>query len=200
MFRRSKSTETLVLDEPAPVPAGVAAGKKGRPTPTRKEAEAARKARAKVPVSRKEQMAAAKLARAETSSQVRKALKNGDERYLPARDKGPVKRFVRDFVDARFSFIELVVPLMIFTLVLGLSGNPDLASIGSTVQLGIMLLVVLDALFLRFRLRGEIKRRFGDEALKGTTYYALLRAMQMRFMRLPKPQVKIGAELPATYR
>ena len=32
----------------------------------------------------------------------REALANGDERYLPARDKGPVRRFVRDYVDSRF--------------------------------------------------------------------------------------------------
>ena len=31
-----------------------------------------------------------------------------------------------------------------------------------------------------------------EEPLKGTTVYALMRVLQPRFMRLPKPQVKIG--------
>ena len=35
---------------------------------------------------------------------------------------------------------------------------------------------------------------------KGTTYYAVMRSLQMKFMRLPKPQVKIGQELPEHYR
>ena len=53
---------------------------------------------------------------------------------------------------------------------------------------------------LRFRLRRELARRFPDEGLKGTTYYAVMRSLQMRFMRLPKPQVKIGQQLPEHYR
>ena len=54
---------------------------------------------------------------------MRQAMKTGDERYLPARDRGPVRRFIRDFVDLRFSFIELMVPLLIVSMVLGYSGS-----------------------------------------------------------------------------
>ncbi len=53
---------------------------------------------------------------------------------------------------------------------------------------------------LRFRLRRQLAARFPDEPVKGTTYYAVTRAMQMKFMRLPKPKVKIGQELPEHYR
>ena len=52
-------------------------------------------------------------------------MKAGEERYLLARDKGPVRRFIRDFVDSRFSFIELMIPLLIVTMVMGYSGQPD---------------------------------------------------------------------------
>ena len=127
-------------------------------------------------------------------------MKSGDERYFLARDKGPVRRFIRDFVDSRFSFIELMIPLLIVTMVLGYSGNPTLASIGNTILLGTMLLVVVDMLFMRRRLRRELARRFPDESTKGTTYYAVMRSLQMKFMRLPKAQVKIGQKLPEHYR
>ena len=60
--------------------------------------------------------------------------------------------------------------------------------------------MVVDILVLRFRLRRELARRFPDEPPKGTTYYALMRALQMRFMRMPKSQVKIGQKLPEHYR
>ena len=50
-------------------------------------------------------------------------MRNGEEKYLLARDKGPVRRFIRDFVDSRFSFIELIIPLLVVTMVLGYSGN-----------------------------------------------------------------------------
>ena len=53
---------------------------------------------------------------------------------------------------------------------------------------------------MRRRLRRELRRRFPDENLKGTTYYAIMRSLQMKFMRLPKAKVKIGQELPEHYR
>ncbi|WP_426244094.1 DUF3043 domain-containing protein [Nocardioides sp. LHG3406-4] len=201
MFRRSK---------PEPVPAGSASpggsddaaarGRKGRPTPTRKEAEAAARARAKTPRTRKEMAAAQRAARSESSQKMRAAMKGGDDRYLPNRDKGPERRFIRDLVDARFSLIELMIPLMLATLVLGYSNNAYLASIGNVVLLGTLLLVVIDIIFLRLRLRRELTRRFPGSPTNGTTYYAVMRALQMKFMRLPKAQVKIGQELPEHYR
>ena len=49
-------------------------------------------------------------------------------------------------------------------------------------------------------MRREITRRFPDAPLKGTTYYAVMRSLQMKFMRLPKAQVRIGQQLPEHYR
>jgi hypothetical protein len=194
LFRRSKSETTT------PETAVTKVGGKGRPTPTRREAEAAAKARAKVPRTRKEQAAAQRAARSESSQSVRQAMKSGDERYYPARDRGPERRFIRDYVDSRFSLIELVIPLLLVTMVLGYSGNDMLRNIGNTVLLATVLLVLLDMVVLRFRVRREISRRFPDSPTKGLTYYAITRALQMKFMRLPKSRVKIGQTLPEDYR
>ena len=195
MFRRTKSeTET------SPAETTTKAGGKGRPTPTRREAEAAARARAKVPRTRKEIAKAQRAARVESSQRVRSAMKSGDERYFLARDKGPVRSFIRDFVDSRFSFIELMIPLLILVMVLGYSGNSSLANMGNTILLGTMLLVVVDMLLMRRRLSRELARRFPDESTKGTTYYAVMRSLQMKFMRLPKAKVKIGQQLPEHYR
>ncbi|MBZ5736727.1 DUF3043 domain-containing protein [Nocardioides mangrovi] len=194
MFRRNKSetvTSTAVTDK---------VGGKGRPTPTRKEAEAAAKARAKVPRTRKEQAAASRVQRSESSKTVRQAMKDGDERYYPARDRGPVRRFVRDFIDCRFSLIELVIPLLLVTMLLGYSGNATLRAWGNTLLLVTVLAVVGDMIWLRFRLRRELARRFPDQSTKGLTYYAITRALQMKFMRLPKAQVRIGQQLPEQYK
>lgn len=193
MFRRSKS-------EPALEPTVAKVGGKGRPTPTRKEAEAAAKARAKTPRTRKELAAAQRASRSESSKTIRQAMRDGDERYFPTRDKGPVRRFVRDFVDSRFSLIELVIPLLILTMIFGYSGNATLRSLGNTLLLVLVLVVVSDMFLLRFRLKRELKRRFPEEPTKGVTYYALTRAMQMKFMRLPKSQVRIGQTLGDDYR
>ena len=193
MFRRSKSETTA---EPTVV---AKPGGKGRPTPTRKEAEAAARARAKAAAGRSG-ASSQRAARAESSKRVRQAMKEGDERYYPARDRGPQRRFVRDFVDSRFSPIELVIPLLLVTMVLGYSGNAGLASIGNTVLLVALLLVAMDMVLLRFRLHRELVRRFPGQSYKGLTYYAITRGIQMKFMRLPKSQVRIGQRLPDNYR
>ncbi|HEY0950899.1 DUF3043 domain-containing protein, partial [Nocardioides sp.] len=167
---------------------------------TRREAEAAARARAKAPRTRKEQLAAQRAARTESSKSVRQAMKSGDERYYPARDRGPERRFLRDFVDSRFSLIELVIPLLLVTMILGYSGNSQLAQIGNTMLMVTVLLVLLDMVVLRFRVRREYARRFPASPTKGVSYYAITRALQMKFMRLPKAQVKIGQRLPEHYR
>jgi len=193
LFRRSKSdTETVTAE-------ATKADGKGRPTPSRKEAEAAAKARAKAPRTRKEQMAAQRLAKSESSAKVRAGMKSGDERYLLPRDKGPVRRFIRDYVDSRLSFVELLIPLLIVTMILGYSGSETMRSIGNTILLGTVLLVVVDMITLRMRLRRQLAERFPGEPTKGLTYYAITRALQMKFMRLPKARVKIGQKLPDDY-
>ena len=194
MFRRDKSEAS------AEAAAQLKEGGKGRPTPKRREAEAAARQRAKVPRTRKEQSRQQRLARTESSKKVRAAMKSGDERYFLARDQGPVRRFIRDFVDSRFGIIELMIPLLILTMILGYSGSGRLAGIGNTILFGTLVLVVLDLVMMRLRLRKQLAARFPDEPTKGTTYYAITRSMQMKFMRLPKAQVKIGAQLPDNYR
>ena len=194
LFRRTKQST-------APGPAvSDKVGGKGRPTPSRKEAEAAAKARAKAPRSRREQMAAQRAARGESGRRVREGMKAGEERYLPARDRGPVRRFTRDFVDSRFSFIELMVPMLVLSMIMGYSGNPTLVRASNMVLLATVMLIIVDLFTLRFRLRREVDRRFPDAPRKGLTLYASMRAMQMKFMRLPKSKVKIGQKLPETYR
>jgi hypothetical protein len=194
LFRRTKSSpeETVVLPKP---------GGKGRPTPSRKEAEAAARERAKLPRDRKALARRQRELRSESSRQVRQAMRTGDEKHLPPRDQGPVKRFVRDFVDSRIGFSELLAPLLIVIMVLGYgaAGSAGMA-LANSLWMTTILLVAADLVVLRFRLRRELARRFPDEDVKGTTYYAVARALQMKFMRLPKSKVKIGQELPEHYR
>ncbi|MEI2712709.1 MAG: DUF3043 domain-containing protein [Nocardioides sp.] len=175
-------------------------GGKGRPTPTRREAEAAAKARAKVPRTRKEISEANKRARQESNAKAREAMRGGDERYLPARDRGPMRRFIRDWVDHKLMFLELLIPGLLISMVFGYSGRPNLVSIGSSITFGLLLLGIVDIVLTRIRLRRELAQRFPGESTRGAIYYAVMRGMQVRFLRLPKRQVTIGQPLPDRYR
>jgi hypothetical protein len=197
LFRRTKPDTAVDAGDPTTDPA---AQKKGRPTPTRKEAEAAAKARAKVPRTRKEMAAARKVSRSESSTQMRQAMRTGDTRYLPARDQGPVRHFIRDYVDSHFSLIELLIPLMLVVLILGWTGSSTVTTFANLSMLAVFVLIIIDLVRLRFRLGREMATRFPESSIKGNTYYAVARSLQMRFMRLPKTQVKIGQQLPERYR
>ena len=162
---------------------------KGRPTPSRKEAEAAARARAKgAPTSKKE----ARARRSEQMARMREAMRTGDERYLPARDKGKVRRFIRDYIDSRLSMAEFLLPLLVVILIAQSVGGQSGARLSIGLWVATIVLVGLDTIYLVFMLRRTLRKRFPDETMSGTTYYALVRAMQIRFLRQPKPQVKLG--------
>lgn len=194
MFKRTKSEATT-----ATTAQPVKEGGKGRPTPKRKEAEAAAKARAKTPRTKRELALAQRQQRSSATQRARQAMRTGDERYLPPRDKGPVKRFVRDFIDARFSIVELLIPLLVVSLVLGYVPNAALRNASAYIMMITLLFVIIDLAFVVVRLRRQLHRRFPGESLSGTTFYAVTRSMQMRFMRLPKARVKVGQTLPEDY-
>jgi Protein of unknown function (DUF3043) len=187
VFRRTSKTESPQPDISAKGP-----GAKGRPTPTRKEAEAAARARAKTTMDKKTAQKVLRERRTESNSKVREAMRTGDERYLPARDKGPVKRFIRDYVDARLSIAEFLLPVLIAIMVLQYSSNARMIQIGSALMTTTLLVVAVDTSWLLFRIKRAIRAKYPDESLKGTTFYTVMRVLQLRFMRMPKPQVKIG--------
>jgi hypothetical protein len=121
----------------------------------------------------------------------------GEEAYLLPRDKGPVRRYVRDLVDSRGNLLGLFMPLA-FVLVLVSFGAPP--KIAASVSLGMMVLVVImviDAVFVARRINKAVDLKFPDNTESGWKlgFYAASRATQIRRMRAPKPQVKRGDDV-----
>lgn len=165
---------------------------KGRPTPKRSEAQGQRRTLAKPASNRKEAAKRAREARRKEMAQQREAMMTGDERYLPYRDKGPVRRYVRDFVDAKWCVAEFFMPVAIVILVLSMVNAGALQAYVLLVWMALILLIVLDSAMTVVRLRKRLRERFPDENRKGAVAYALMRTLQIRKMRLPKPQVARG--------
>lgn len=132
---------------------------------------------------------------------VRQGLEAGDERYLPARDKGPQRRFVRDFVDARYTVGEFMIPLM-FSVIIATFLPQYNATDGSQVGIqltviiamyGFFLVGILDAIVFGRKLVRVMSAKFGEGNLeKGHRWYAATRAFQFRPLRVPKPRVMRG--------
>ncbi|WP_326697123.1 DUF3043 domain-containing protein [Streptomyces sp. NBC_01754] len=166
---------------------------KGRPTPKRSEAQTQRRrASSGAPLDRKAAMKRQREARRADLARQREALASGDERYLPPRDKGPVRRFVRDFVDSRFSVAEYFLPLAVLILVLSVIQVRNIQSLSLLLWLAVIALIVVDSIGLAFRLKRQLAQRFPDLPRRGAVAYGLMRTLQMRRLRLPKPQVKRG--------
>lgn len=164
---------------------------KAAPTPTRKEQEAARK-RPLVPTDRK---LAAKQSRGQMATERERArvgMMNGEEKYLPFRDKGPQKKYVRDYVDARFSVGEILLP-MLALVILSYFLPLEYQQYALYAAYALILVVVGDAVLLGFRLVRKLGDKFGKDRVEKVRWYAFMRAIQMRPLRTPKPQVKRGA-------
>ena len=166
--------------------------KKGRPTPKRKEAEAARKVSSLAPASTKAEKQRAKDAAKSARVAQRAAYMRGDESALPLRDKGPVKKFVRNYVDARRSIGEYFLPVIFIVLFLTLIPSP-IFQIGSiAIMYTVLLVSVIDGFLLTRKLKSEVSVKFPEAQIKGIGMYGWLRSTQMRRMRTPKPSIKAG--------
>ncbi|MGX5695345.1 DUF3043 domain-containing protein [Agromyces soli] len=165
-------------------------GGKGAPTPSRAAQEAARK-RPLVPTDRKEAAKQARSQAAEARERARIGMAMGDEKYLPARDRGPQKKFVRDYVDARFSIGEVLIPVMFLVIVMTFIPSAQVQAISILVLWAFFAVAVLDVVILGFVLTKKLRAKYGDKAEK-VRWYAAMRALQLRPLRLPKPQVKRG--------
>ncbi|MFI0942247.1 DUF3043 domain-containing protein [Streptomyces sp. NPDC021020] len=166
---------------------------KGRPTPKRSEAQSGRRKALNTPTDRKSQVKAAREARRQDLAKRREALANGDERNLPAAHQGPVRKFTRDYVDSRYRVAEFFLPMAILILIGSLL--PALQNLSLILWLLVIVLIVIDSVITAISLRRRLAERFPDQNTKRAVSYGLMRTLQMRRMRLPKPQVARGAKL-----
>ncbi|MGW3109440.1 DUF3043 domain-containing protein [Streptomyces sp. NPDC001100] len=197
MFRsRAKEEKAATADQASPTDSKQPRdpqAPKGRPTPKRSEAQTQRRSVANTTLTRKD---ASKRQRDERRVQLekqRQALSGrGNERDLPLRDRGPIRKFARDYIDSRFNVAEFFLPMAVVILVLSVVQVPALQNIALLLWLVIIILILVDTFLNVFRIRKQLAERFPGQDTKGTVWYSLMRSLQMRRLRLPKPQVKRG--------
>ena len=197
MFGRKQQAEPEPPASPSVDPSDPTAPK-GRPTPSRKEAEAARKNQLKIPKDPKQARKAARERDREERQRSRAMMMAGDERYLPARDRGPGKAFTRDFVDSRFTLAEFFIFVAVGVLALGFIPNREIQPYISFAFFAFTAVIAIDTIILLVQLNRRAKAQLPDpNDRKGITFYAALRSLQLRRLRLPPPRVRRGgAPLP----
>ena len=196
VFRRNSSQQVADATPADAVPAESATPGKGRATPSRKEAEAARKLRlGALPADPKERKRAMREANRAGYDRSRQALRSGDERNYPARDQGPAKAFVRDYVDGRLRLLELLMPLVILCWATLLMHNTKIYIYSSFVMEIVVVIGIVLGVLLSQRIKKAVAGEFGPGEARGTGFYAFSRAVMPRPLRQPKPRVTMrGAQ------
>lgn len=163
---------------------------KGHATPKRKDAQAKRVVNSLAPATNKAERNQQKNVVREARAQTRAAYMRGEENALPTRDRGPVRRFVRDMVDSRRSVGEYFLPLLFVVLVI--SRIPKLQVVSVLLMYFIMLSAIVDWFLLTRKIKKEVVARFPDAPTRGLGMYAWTRSTQLRRLRAPKPQMNPG--------
>ncbi len=131
--------------------------------------------------------------------EVQKRMAAGDERYLLPRDKGEVRRYVRDWVDSRAFLNEFVMPLALILMVVLFVGtsNPAFANISSIVSMAVIVVFAVEGFWLARKCNNAVRVKFPGttEAGWGLGFYAYSRASQFRKWRTPKPRVERGSKI-----
>jgi Protein of unknown function (DUF3043) len=196
VFGRRSATDAAEAKAEAERAELEAAQGKGRATPKRKEAEAARKKRLTPPRTRKEANALHKQRVREQRGKQREAMAGGgDDRYLPARDQGPVKKLIRDYVDSHRTIGEFLIPVFLIMFVLAVVLSPFTQYIGTFAWLTVLVVLGLDSVRILRGVKKVVSDRFGAAETRGITMYALMRSWQMRRLRLPKATVRPGDQV-----
>lgn len=192
--------------------------KKGRPTPKRNEVEreqGVRREAYEAPTTPAEARKRKKELKASMSKQEYKAMKQrerdqaarerrrvnermmaGDEKYLMDRDKGPERKFVRDWVDAHRYLMNLFLPMTLIVIVLMIIGvkNPQVANLASIIMMVIFLIMIGEGVWLSRKLNRMVRERFPEttQGKFGLGMYAFTRATMIRRLRTPAPQKQLG--------
>ena len=181
-------------DGPADVrqPRSAAEAAKGRPTPKRSVAERGRRqpitgSRPAAPRTPEEK------ARARTD-RTRKAaaMQRGEDWALNPRDRGAAKALTRDFIDSKRRPTEYFIYVVLVLFAAVFIRNKATQALVSPLIIVLCFGLLIQGQFIKLQLRKLLEERLPGTPIKGLTFYATMRALQIRRLRVPAPRVKPG--------
>jgi hypothetical protein len=174
----------------------VKASGKGRPTPKRTEAQGRRTGPPPPPpTTRKEAYKRMRAQQATRRVESRQGAARGDDSYLPARDRGPVRKLVRDVVDTRRNVGSFFLVIAGVALIGTVVPNLAVRSYASFLLFAFFLLLIVDSVVLSRRINRAVTERFPDAPKRGLSWYGISRSTMIRRWRFPKPDVAPDADV-----
>jgi Protein of unknown function (DUF3043) len=120
------------------------------------------------------------------------AMRRGEDWALGPRDRGPIRKLARDYVDSHRRPSEYYMYVLLLLLVALLSRSATLNTYVSPLVLVLIAVVVVDAYLVRRALYKLAAERYPGESTHGMTTYAVMRMLQIRRFRMPAPRLKPG--------
>jgi hypothetical protein len=129
--------------------------------------------------------------------EARAAAARGDGNYLPARDRGPVRKYVRDIVDSRRNIGSFFLVIAVVALVGTIAPSPLVKNYASLLLFGFFLVMIVDSVILSRRIKRKVAERFpqGAQGGRSLAWYGISRSTMIRRWRFPKPDVALGADV-----
>ena len=179
---QQSSDKSVSEPEPVVTTPGRPAGK-GAPTPTRKEAEAARRQRITPVLTKKERKVRERQIASTARNKAMGELENRPERQL-----------LRDHVDNRWNVGEFMLPVMLLFLALSLTANmfPTLVVVATAGTWGLLLSVVLDGFLMWRSFKKILAERVPRASTRGLAMYMFNRSIMLRRFRRPAPRIARG--------
>jgi hypothetical protein len=199
------SRKPAVAAPATPEPTGPVLGK-GTPTPRRRDKEPRRGPVGPPPKTQREALKRAKTTGKSMTKEERKVaaasrrerMMRGDDAAVLPRDRGPVRRFVRDLVDARRYLAGLLLTGLVVSCLLS-TVSPAVQVYAMLVMFVALLASIADSVILGRQVSRRVQQKFpkGDPtgiSTKGFSlgYYAFNRAMLPRRWRAPRARTRPG--------
>ena len=117
---------------------------------------------------------------------------------LALADRGPVRAFIRDEVDARRRLVGAFLPVLGAVVICALNPPSDWQRYGLIAGLVLLGVIAIDAVLMGITITRAARELLPDEPvpLGATMWYAFLRAHRTRSRRYPPPRTAPGGRDP----
>jgi len=122
----------------------------------------------------------------------RERMAAGDDDYVLPRDKGPVRRFARDWVDSNWTPISWLFPVVLFLLIFTMIPNYSIQRFVQYLMYFCFIVLLVETFRICITVSHRAEKEFPNKGKKETGFrlgwYAFMRATQPRHWRNPVPQ------------
>lgn len=125
--------------------------------------------------------------------EIKAGMRSGDDRYLAARDRGPVRALVRDIVDTRRNIGSIFLIVAALVLVGYIVPSPQVRTWTLSLWMAVFVLIIGDSFVLAARIRRLVRERYPDQAkARGLVWYGIQRSTMIRRWRMPHARLRPG--------